>query len=69
MQGVVYDTDKEKFIESCFYSFFAIDLVQEESDNAETVMSRLGNVITYVECSVLCCSKLHTKISLSTTEV
>ena len=33
---------------------------QANDDNAENVMPRMGNVITYVVCTILWCSKLQT---------
>ena len=42
---------------------------QLDADNAETIMSRTGYVITYAGCPVLVCIMLQTKTALCITEV
>ena len=67
-QGVVYSPNKEKCIECYVDSYFTIGWDQVDSNNVENGMSRLGYVITYTGCPLLCCSKLQTEITLSTIE-
>ena len=44
----------------------SVGWAQIDADDAENVMSCLGNVITYTGCTVLWCIKLETEIALIT---
>ena len=59
---------KKKVIKCYIYYEFASVWSQADADNAENVMPRMGYVIMYTGFPVSWCSKLHTKINLSTTE-
>ena len=67
--GVVYSTDKEKGVKCYVDEDFAGGWDQADPNDEENSRSLSGYVITYGVCPVLWCSKLHTEISLSTTEV
>ena len=66
---IVYSPNKEKYIECFVDADFAGGWSQVDSDNVENSMSCTVYVIAYVEYPVLWYSKLHTELSLSTTQV
>ena len=67
--GLVYRTDREKFINYYIDINFYGVWDQSDADNAEIVISRTGYVITYGGCPVLWCSKLQTEVDWSATEL
>ena len=68
IRGVVYNPDIYNCIKCYVNSNFYGGWDQADSDNAETFMLRTVYVIMNAECPVLWCSKLQTKIALSTIE-
>ena len=57
--GIVYRTNIEKVINCYIDSEFSSGWDQEDSDNAENVMSYKEHEITYTGCPLLWCSKLQ----------
>ena len=62
--GLVYSTNKEKFIDCYVDDDFSGWWSQSDADNAENFMLRTESVIIYEGCPVLCYSKLPTEIAL-----
>ena len=60
MIGVVYNPSIEIGIECYVDADFSGGWDQAYANNAESFMSRTGNVIMYAGCPVLLCSKLQT---------
>ena len=58
--SLIYRTDKEKGIKFYTDSDFAGGWDQADANNAENVISHTKNVITYVGCPILWCSRLKT---------
>ena len=67
-QGIIFTSDKNKSMDVYVDASFAGEWNTEWSDEASSVMSRTGYVISYANCPVIWYSKLQTEIVLSTTE-
>jgi hypothetical protein len=65
-QGITYKIDRSKGIEVYVDADFAEGWSSADADNADNVLSRTGFVICYANCPLIWCSKLQTKIVLST---
>jgi hypothetical protein len=66
--GIIHKVDKSKGLEvyadaDCIGGWTVADL-----ENADNVLSRTGFIICYANCPIVWCSKLQTKIALSTAE-
>jgi hypothetical protein len=60
--------DKSKGLKVYAGADFAGGWSVADSENADNVLSRTGFVICYANCPIVWCSKLQTKIALSTAE-
>ena len=67
-KGMVYKPVQTKGLEVYVDADFAGGWDPEHADDADTVYSRTGFVITYAGCPILWTSKLQTEIALSTAE-
>ena len=67
-RGITYKVDRSKGIEVYVDADFAGGWSCADSNNADNVLSRTGFVICYANCPLIWCSKLQTKIALSTAE-
>ena len=65
---IIYRPNKSKGMECYVDAEFSGGWTQDDSDNAENVLSQTGYVIIYAGCPINFVSKLQTKISLSTSE-
>jgi hypothetical protein len=64
----MYKVDKSKGLKVYKNAGFAGGWSVEDSENADYVLSRTGFVICSANCPIVWCSKLQTKIALSTAE-
>ncbi len=67
-KGMFFRPDTSRGLECFVDADFAGGWSHSNANDAETVMSRTGYVITYAGCPIAWCSKLQTEIALSTTE-
>ena len=67
-QVIIYSPDKSKSVETFVDASFSGDWNQSWSEESTSVMSRTGYVMMYANFPIIWCSKLQTKITLSTTE-
>ena len=67
-QGILFQPNKTKSIETYVDVSFAGEWNTSWSDEPSSVMSRTGYVIFYANCPIIWSSKLQTEIALSTTE-
>ncbi len=66
--GIIYKFDKSKGLEDYVEEDFSGSWSAADSEDADNVLSRTGFVICYANCPIVWCSKLQTKIALSTAE-
>ncbi len=64
--GITYKFDRSKGVEVYVDADFAGGWSSADADNADNVLSRSGFVICYANSLLIWCSKLQTKIALST---
>ena len=67
-KGIIYKPNQLLGLQCYIDADFAGGWIQVDANNPENLMSRTGFVIMYAGCPNLWCSKLQTKIALSTTE-
>ena len=67
-QGIIFTPDKTQSIRCYVDAGFAGDWNISWSEDAASVLSRTGYVITYAGCPIIWASKMQTEIALSTTE-
>jgi hypothetical protein len=58
--------DRSKGVEVYVDANFAGGWSSVDSDNADNVLSRTGFIVCYANCPLIWCSKLQTKVALST---
>ena len=68
LKGMIYKPNRLLGLQCFVDADFASGWTQVDANNPENLMSRTGFVIMYAGCPNLWCSKLQTKIALSTTE-
>ncbi len=66
--GIIYKIDKCKGLEVYIDADFAGGWKAADSENADNILSRTCFVICCANCPIVWCSKLQTKIALSTAE-
>ena len=67
-QGITYEPDHTKSIDTFVDASFAGEWNTAWSEEASSVFSRTGFIVKYANCPIVWCSKLQTEIALSTTE-
>jgi hypothetical protein len=67
-RGIIYKVDRSKGIEVYVDADFAGGWSSADAEIADNVLSRTGFIICYANCPLIWCSKLQTKIELSTAE-
>jgi uncharacterized protein YlaI len=65
-QGITYKINRSKEVEVYVDADFAGGWSSADADNADNVLSRTGFVICDANCPLIWCSKLQTKIAVST---
>ena len=68
-KGIVFQPDFSRGLECHVDADFAGGWASGDESTPESVLSRAGYVISYAGCPIHWCSKLESKIALSTTEV
>ena len=67
-KGIIIKPDKTKGLECFVDADFAGGWNAEDADDASSVYSRTGYIITYADCPLHWISKLQSEVALSTTE-